>query len=102
MSWLKNSNSQKYKQLEYVLSKMEKTFTVADFQNFLRYSWETHGQMDSRNRLRKIYGFHGYTITTWLKYRDDVIKSGKGSGHTIIYEKRNKNENVDDRPKIDV
>ena len=75
VSWIKNPNSQRYKQLEYTLNKMDKSFTVIDMQNFLKYSWEVHGQNHTRGagKKRRVYGYTGQTIARFLKTRNDIV-----------------------------
>ena len=49
-SWLLNPNSNRYKQLEFVLNKMpvDKAFTANDMKNWHTQEWENHGQISSR------------------------------------------------------
>ena len=72
---------------------MDERFTVKDMQNFLKYSWEVHGQNHSRgaDKKRRVYGYTGQAIARFLKTRNDIVVINKIENNFSIYKKRNKN-----------
>lgn len=92
-AWLLNTNSRRWKQLEFVLDKMEGTFTVRDMRNWFTFHWETDGQLGRYGKIRKQYCYHSSHISRFLRYHSNVVIIGKTTGDDNIYRhKRNKNE----------
>ena len=91
--WLLNTNSRRWKQLDYVLDRMEGTFTVRDMRNWLSYYWETDGELDRHGNVRKQYSYHHSHVSRFLRYNSKVIIVGKSTAnHNIYRHKMNKNE----------
>jgi len=95
-AWLLNVNSRRWKQLEFVLDKMEDNFTVNDMRNWFSFWWETDGQLDQHGNRRKMFDYHSNHISKFLRYHDNVVIVTKTNGGTNIY-KHKRNKNVMDR-----
>lgn len=93
-SWLKNKNSRRWKQLDYILSNMpyNELFTVALFREWIAFNWPTLGQRGRYNNIRKLYDYNGHQISRFLKYHKDVAIVGKTTASDNIFMRRNKNE----------
>lgn len=93
-SWLKNKNSRRWKQLEYILSKLpyDEMFTVAFVREWIAFNWPTLGQTGRYNRPRRLYDFNGHQISRFLKYHEDVEVVGITNFGENIFIRRNKNE----------
>ena len=93
-SWLKNKNSRRWKQLDYILSNMpyDEFFTVATFREWIAFNWSTLGQKGRYNKIRRLYDFDSHQISRFLKYHKSVELVCKSiTGHNIFM-RRNKNE----------
>ena len=92
-AWLKNSNSRRYKQLEYILHKMpiDDEFTTTDMMNWIYYHWENQGPISKRyGKRRKVYSFHPQHISRFLLYRTDVRTVRKDRRNANVYRRYNK------------
>ena len=91
--WLLNTNSRRWKQLEFVLDKMKDNFTVNDMRNWISFYWETHGQIGRYGNRRKVYDYHSNHLSKFLRYHNNVVIVTQMNNGTNIYKhKRNKNE----------
>tara|TARA_R110002050_G_scaffold75215_2_gene161361 strand:+ start:26629 stop:26946 length:318 start_codon:yes stop_codon:yes gene_type:complete len=87
-AWLLNTNSRRWKQLEFVLDKMEDNFTVNDMRNWFSFHWETDGQLGRHGKRRKMFDYHSNHISKFLRYHNNVVIVTKMQCGTNIYRHR--------------
>mgnify|MGYP003148906867 CR=1 FL=1 len=82
--WLSNTNSRKWKQLEYVLDFMPRDFTSNDMMNFLRYSWEDKGMKNRNGVTIKLQHFSTVNISIFCRKHPDIkLMPHKKNGYNL-------------------
>tara|TARA_R110002051_G_scaffold260800_2_gene320594 strand:- start:6375 stop:6692 length:318 start_codon:yes stop_codon:yes gene_type:complete len=99
ISWLKNTNSRKWKQLEATFPYLENEFTTPDIKNVLADKWESLRQSSRKYRSNKRFSFTGHEIAKFLIAHPKITSKGMGKDRYKIYQKTGsmRNKNVMDR-----